>query len=128
MGDYSASYVPVMGHAWFAKPSITEANLEGVDQNDILAAYVALFNSQPFLKLLEIFSPHVAGGQFDLSVRYVTPIPLPNLAELSLDLRLGRSIAELAELGRRVDLSDRSWLSRNTRLVNALYGAEISNL
>ena len=58
---------------------------EGLEILDILAAYVALFNSTAFIRLLSIYSPNVAGGQFDLSWRHVAPIFVPNLYELSLD-------------------------------------------
>jgi hypothetical protein len=65
-GDYDAKYLPVMGHIWFPDERIAAEGDDGLSLRDILAAYVALFNSSPFVKLLQIFSPHVAGGQFDL--------------------------------------------------------------
>ena len=86
VGDYKAKYLVVMGHVWLPSELLNDADDDGLDLCDILAAYVALFNSPPFVKLLGFFAPHVAGGQFDLSWRHVEHIPTPNLRELSLDL------------------------------------------
>jgi hypothetical protein len=124
-GDYDAKYLPVMGHVWLPGERIKVAGDEALSLKEILAAYVALFNSEPFVKLLEIFSPHVAGGQFDLSWRHVAPIPTPNLRELSFDQHRGRLVLELAKSGYSIDLADSSWRSRNNQLVTTLYGAQI---
>jgi hypothetical protein len=91
----------------------------------VLAAYVAVFNSLTFVKLLEMFSPHVAGGQFDLSSRHVTLIPMPDLRELSMDLDRGRLVSELVKSGRAINLADSEWRSHNNQLVTFLYGAQI---
>lgn len=91
----------------------------------MLGAYAALFNSNVFVKLLEIFAPHVAGGQFDLSQRHVAQIPTPNFRELSLDLERGRIVSELAKSGHTIDLTDPSWRARNNELVTNLYGPQI---
>jgi adenine-specific DNA-methyltransferase len=124
-GDYNAEYVPVMGHVWLPGDPLKLGEDDGFDLHEVLAAYVAILNSSPFVKLLEIFSPHVAGGQFDLSSRHVASIPIPNLRELSLDLDRGRLVSELAKSGRSIDLSDPFWRSRNNQLATDLYGAHI---
>jgi adenine-specific DNA-methyltransferase len=97
--------------------------LAGLPLADIVAGYVALFNSSPFAKLLSLYAPHVAGGQFDLSARHVNPIPLPDLRALSIDPRAGRRVSELAILGRTVNVSDPSWRARTAQTVAEMYGA-----
>ena len=123
-GDYGAEYVPVMGHIWLPGKRLGAAGDESLGLREILAAYVALFNSSVFVKLLEIFSPHVAGGQFDLSWRHVAPLPTPNLRELSFDLDKGRIVSELAKSGRSIDLADPTWRSHNNQMVTNLYGSQ----
>jgi adenine-specific DNA-methyltransferase len=123
--DYDAAYLVVMGHLWLPRDQLKESNIEALDLRAILAAYVALFNSSPFVKLLEIFAPHVAGGQFDLSQRHVAQIPTPDLRELSLDPERGRVVSELAKSGGTINLADPSWRSRNNELVTSLYGSQI---
>lgn len=123
VGDYEAAYVAVMGHVWMPKEALGAADDESLALADLLAAYVALFNSSPFAKLLSLYSPHVAGGQFDLSARHVNPIPLPDLRALSTDPRAGRRVSELAMLGRSVDVTDPHWRSRTAQIVAEMYGA-----
>ena len=124
IGDYAAEFLPVMGHIWIPKPILIEADGDAGDlpTTDILAAYVALFNSTPFVKLLSQYSPHVAGGQFDLSSRHVAPIPVPNLRDFSVDPERGRAVSELAAQGRKIDLTDTSWRTRTIQIVTGLYG------
>ena len=79
VGDYDVKFYAVMGHVWTLKSPTTDdhshnsdANESGPEQlseRDILAAFVALCNSSIFAKLLGLYAPHVAGGQFDLSAR-----------------------------------------------------------
>jgi hypothetical protein len=123
VGDYEAEYVAVMGHVWTPRPALAETNDDALPLAEILAAYVAMFNSSPFAKLLSLYAPHVAGGQFDLSARHVNPMPLPDLRALSIDPRAGRWVSELATLGRAVNVADASWRSRTTQIVAEMYGA-----
>jgi len=124
-GDYDASYVPVMGHIWLPKHRLAAISRNALSIQEVLAAYVAVFNSTPFVRLLELFSPHVAGGQFDLSSRHVGLMPIPDLRELSMDIERGRLVSDLAKSGRTIDLADGNWRSHNNQLVTALYGAQI---
>lgn len=123
VGDLEAQYVPVMGHVWTPKPVLTEAGEEALPLADIVGSYVGLCNSAPFAKLLDLYAPHVAGGQFDLSARHVNSIPLPDLRALSTDLRAGRLVNDLARLGQKVDVNDREWRNRTALIVAELYGA-----
>lgn len=122
VGDYKADYVAVMGHVWTPKAPLVEADDEALPLADLMAAYVAMFNSSPFIKLLSLYAPHVAGGQFDLSARHVNPIPLPDLRALSIDPRAGRRVSELSMLGKRVDVTDQAWRSRTAQIVAEMYG------
>lgn len=123
VADQDAAYVPVMGHVWTPRAILAETDADALPLGELLAAYTALFNSTPFAKLLALFAPHVAGGQFDLSARHVNPMPLPDLRALSLDPRAGRRIGELSLLGRNVDVADARWRSLTTQIVAEVYGA-----
>jgi hypothetical protein len=121
--DYNAEYLPVMGHIWRPKtPLIDHDETRSLSMLEIIAAYTALFNSSVFVKLLSIYAPHVAGGQYDVSSRHVAPIPIPNLRELSLDPSRGRRVRELAEIGRSIDVADPVWRTRAVQLIVDLYG------
>lgn len=130
VGDYEASYFAVMGHVWTMKPRAgagladTDAapDDERLAERDLLAAYVGLCNSSLFVRLLGLYAPSVAGGQFDLSRRHVAPIPVPDLHALSLDPTTGRAVRALGSLGLRVDLGNPEWRRASTDLVGYLYG------
>ncbi|MBA9068028.1 hypothetical protein FHR71_001763 [Methylobacterium sp. RAS18] len=129
-GDYDASHFAVMGHVWTMKPC-AGADLAGPDatpddeqlaERDLLAAYVGLCNSSLFVRLLGLYAPNVAGGQFDLSRRHVAPIPVPDLHAMSLDPATGRAVRALGILGLRVDLGSPEWRRASADLVGYLYG------
>ena len=122
--DLEARYIVVQGFAWFPRWT---ASLAGFLTQDVLAAYMAVMNSTPFARLLEVFSPQVAGGQFDLSARYVKPIPVPHLPALSADERTGQLITDLAKLGNKPRFSDPDWRAMADRLTTELFGGDIFN-
>jgi hypothetical protein len=128
VGDYEAAYFAVMGHVWTLKmpdggdASEHDDGSEELTEQDLLAAFVGLVNSTVFTKLLSMYAPHVAGGQYDLSARHVKPVPLPDLHLLSLNPDTGRAVRELAVLGRNVDLGSAEWTHNVIRLVDLLYG------
>jgi len=127
--DVDGIHLPVMGHAWILKDGQQGEAEDEVPLSHLLFAYSALLNSEPFARLLAIYSPHVAGGQFDLSTRHVNPIPVPNLLELSAEANRGSAIEELALLGRNVDVTNPMWRARVSNLVALLYGTSaISSL
>jgi hypothetical protein len=126
-GDYEAEYFAVMGHVWTLKSRVSGPTNEGqvneqLTEKELLAAFVALCNSELFIRLLALYAPHVAGGQFDLSSRHLTPIPIPDLQLLSLDPDAGRVVRELTRLGREVNVSKSHWREDSNRLVERLYG------
>jgi hypothetical protein len=126
--DLDARFIVVQGFAWLPKwrgvVDDEDIGAAAVSTADLLCAYAALMNSQRFARVLELFSPHVAGGQFDLSPRYVHAIPTPNLAELARDERTGRLVARLAELGHEPRLDDAEWRATADRITTELYGGE----
>ena len=119
--DLDARYIVVQGYAWLPKwtTSSTQLPLE-----DALAAYMAIMNSTPFGRLLEIFSPHVAGGQCNLSPRYVKHMPVPDLPALYDREATNPTITLLAELGHSPRFSHSNWRSRVDRLTTTLFGGE----
>lgn len=132
VADFDASYVAVMGHVWLLKPQsgqqlISEADMEEptgqrIDKKELLAAYAAICNSIPFAKLLALYSPSVAGGQFDLSARHIAPIPVPDLQLMALAPDTGRAVRELAQLGREIQQPSPEWEQRVNALTAYLYG------
>lgn len=80
--DNHGHYVPIQAYAWFPKRPLGSETAESALIPTLLKAYCALFNSAAFSKLLSVFSDRVAGGQFDLSPRFVNAIPIPNLKNL----------------------------------------------
>ena len=96
--DLDAAYIPSTGFAWFAKSIIVDGLTDDFPLADILQAYAELFNSEEFSKTLQYYSPHVSGGQYDLSPRYVNNVPLPNFTELILDPVKGEAVRELVRL------------------------------
>ena len=125
--DIDGVFIVVQGFAWFPKwegSSGEDGDLVVFPRRQLLCAYAALMNSQRFGRILELFSPHVAGGQFDLSPRYVDAIPMPDLGTLASDERAGRLITRLAELGSEPRLSDADWRVATDRITSELYGGD----
>jgi adenine-specific DNA-methyltransferase len=74
--DAAGEHIVVQGHSWLPRPEFRDEFSENA-----ASAYVALLNSDEFEKLVRARASQVAGGQFDLSKRYVDDVPLPNLFE-----------------------------------------------
>ena len=126
--DLEAVHIVVQGYAWFPKWEVPEGILgadEGEPVKDLLAAYVAIMNSTPVQRLLRVFSPHVAGGQFDLGPKYVNQVPLPNIPVLMSDERAGRAISTLVELTRDDGRMESGLSESADDLTIQLYGREV---
>lgn len=116
--DESGEYALVQGFAWLISSSTSwgesvESEEPGntletmIDAKALYKAYLALLNSSLFESLLQEYCPRVAGGQYDLSPRYVNHIPIPDLHTLSIDNPdLGSSVRTLAEEGEKIQLDD----------------------
>lgn len=127
--DLASNFLVVQGYVWFLKDTQPTDEREedemALPVDDLLCAYMGIFNSPRFRGVLELFSPHVAGGQFNLSPRYVHHIPVPNLADIARDERMGRLISRLVELGREPRLTDVGWIDLTDRITTELYGGDI---
>ena len=126
--DLEARHIVVQGYAWFPKwevPGGVSTVDDGESVKDWLAAYVAIMNSTPFQRLLQVFSPHVSGGQFDLSPKYVKHIPVPNIPALVCDERAGHAVSTLAALVRGDNRMDSSWRDTADHLTAQLYGPKL---
>jgi hypothetical protein len=104
--DKTGEFAVVQGHGWLWKHSPSSMELEGEEANrwffrtELPFAYLAIFNSGVFERLLALFCPRVQGGQFDLSNRFVDKVPLPDLSQT--DMVDGDVCASLVEMGRRI--------------------------
>lgn len=123
MADVSADYVPVMGFAWFPKGALLGGDAEFDMRGVVLSAYASLFNSGTFMRILRAYSPHVSGGQFDLSPRYAKAVPIPNLAELLVDEVRSEQISRLSELA-HTSTTSTPWIGVE-EIVTGIYGREI---
>ena len=126
--DLLPSFLVVQGYVWFLKNEQTADEMEedeiSLPVDDLLCAYMSIMNSRRFGKVLELFSPHVAGGQFNLSPRYVGHIPIPNLDDLARDERMGHLISKLVELGRKSLPTEVSRTDLADRITTELYGKD----
>ncbi len=128
--DENGEYVIVQGFGWLARSLLKqELVLLPEEARDeywaiILDAYLALLNSSLFSLLLAEFCPHVAGGQYNFSKRFVDHIPMPNLAAFGLESPLlGSAIRALAEEGKKIRLNglDSVYQPYTNRLVADVY-------
>lgn len=110
--DETGDYAVVQGYAWLWKklakklvkkpvlPSTQDDLQQSLHETPFPWAYVALFNSTVFGRILACYCPRVQGGQFNLSKRFVKKAPLPNLG--TAEAFATGIVEELATLGRRV--------------------------
>jgi predicted RNA methylase len=83
-------------------------------------AYLAVLNSGIFQSVLAHYCPTVRGGQYDLSVRFVRNVPLPDLTDATKVT--GRAVSELAEYGRKITTGRFPPLGALDRAVSRVYG------
>ena len=81
----------VVGHAWLLKAGSIEREL--LDR-EVYTAILAYLNSSTAYDLIEYLSPQIAGGQLDLSNKYLGRMPIPNFSVLAPE-----SLAELIMTG-----------------------------
>ena len=92
--DASGDFVVVVGYAWLLKRGTVA---RGITSKEIYLATLAYLNSSVAHDLIEYMSPQVAGGQLDLSSKYLNSLPVPNLAVLP-----PTTLVELIQLGKRI--------------------------
>lgn len=123
--DSSGEFVVHQGHAWLWKKSprqadpVDDAN-EWFTSTELPYAYLAIFNSGWFEKMLGLWCPRVQGGQFDLSNRFVDQIPVPDLAS---ERSTAKTVDDLAKLGRWIHSGRQVDLAGLHEAVAAVYGS-----
>ena len=121
--DTDSRFVVVQGHAWILKGEPEDAGVSrALDVEQVLSAYCALLNSSYFRTLLDIFCPVVAGGQYDLSRRYVEQVPVPDLAVMLQADTEQTTIETLSELGREPKVGDWQWEEDLEEAARRVYG------
>ena len=124
--DLEGEYLPCTGHVWIPKVESILADENEEVQNEVvchvLLAYTALLNSRIFARLVSLRSNMVAGGQFDLSSRFVSDLDVPNLWEKACDPFLAKYVRELSRVtaGRLEGVYDQ--VESVERVVAQLYG------
>lgn len=135
--DPQGLYAVVQGYAWFPRAEAAGPDVADADEDDVydpastagttilpdlLPAFAALFNSEPFHTVLRLFSSYVGGGQYDLSPRFVNKVPIPDLVSAARDERSGSMLAQLTRLGTHMAPQDPEWRAQVNSVVRSLYG------
>ena len=127
--DFNSEFVVVQGYAWILKAEPEgEGSSSALDHEALLNAYCALFNSAYFSTLLEVFCPVVAGGQYDLSRRYVESIPVPDLLEMFETGTEHEAIHVLSELGSEPRTEHWEWQEGVDSAARTVYGGVVDEL
>ena len=95
--DEKGDYVVVAGHGWNWRGPLPGDH--PFTSTRLPWAYLALLNSTVFERILSWFSVPLEGGQFRLEPRFLSRIPLPNLAG---DEMAPEVIEHLVSIGREV--------------------------
>jgi hypothetical protein len=122
--DENAIFIPVQAHAWFPRSATGSGYAWPAEYGAAishLTAYCTLLNSRTFSRLLAVFSHRVAGGQFNLSPRFVREIPLPWLG----GNEAAQIAKELSDLALASDLMSRTWLDRAEELAMSVWGRDL---
>jgi len=111
--DATGYFVVIVGHGWLLKkgrateeaPSDDDLVQEVVNvldgleptEDEIYLATLAYLSSSVAYDLIEYMSPQVAGGQLNLSNKYLGDLPIPDLVKLA-----PARLAELIRIGRMI--------------------------
>lgn len=129
--DLGSDVAVVQGYSWYPESGLIRASADttsdapGMVSPGFVAAYGALFNSRLFAILLDAFSAPVAGGQYDLSKRYVDAINLPDLGLLFADSSQRAIVVELERLGTDIRATDPRWAASADAAATAAYGLDL---
>ncbi len=127
--DADSKFVVVQGHAWILNGEPKDGGVPGaLEGEDVLNAYCALLNSGYFRTLLDVFCPVVAGGQYDLSRRYVEQVPVPDLREMLQAETEQTAIETLSELGREPRIGDWQWEEGVEKAARRVYGGVVDEI
>jgi predicted RNA methylase len=89
--DRDGKFVVVVGNAWLLNKGAVEF---AITEREVYLATLAYLNSKTAEAMLQYVSVQVAGGQWDLSNRYVGKMPIPNFARMD-----SMEIAQLVKFG-----------------------------
>ncbi|MBN8291896.1 hypothetical protein JI664_07975 [Rhodobacter sp. NTK016B] len=127
--DEVGRYLPSTGHVWTPKRILNlsveeheEEWSEGVAEAasiEVLRAYVTLLNSRAFVRLVSFRSVTIAGGQLDLSSRFVAPVHIPDLWEKSQTPLYSELVRALASAAVKREANSGGDIDR---IVASLYG------
>lgn len=132
--DEAAQFLPSTGHVWSPKDELLSSYLSSSDSHsqlegayeaatiELMRAYVTILNSRPFIRLASFRSVTIAGGQYDLSKRFISRVYLPNLWEKSLNPMLAEYVRELARHSNGAKDRSGNQDSHIDRIVARLYG------
>ena len=124
--DGTGRFIVVQGFGW-----LPAEDAERAFSQKAALAYLALFNSRFFSRLLSATSNHVGGGQWDLSPRFVNEIPIPWLgaayAASSFSAVDSVLLGDLSQLGEEIDRRSLHGLTQSEKdrleqAVEAAYG------
>lgn len=90
--DDDGSFVVIQGMAWVPK-----SQLKVSWSRSIALAYIAILNSPAFAELLGAVSKTVAGGQWNLSTKYVSDIRVPDLTRPTFPFELLQGLTEIGD-------------------------------
>lgn len=99
--DDRGDFVVLQGYGW-----LWTGDCDAFVEIGVPWCYISILNSTVFERLLECYCPSVQGGQFDLSVRFVEDVPLPDLTDEDVSGDVVRGLASLGESmsqGKKVD-------------------------
>lgn len=126
--DAGTNVAVVQGYSWYPVAGLVRAGTaSNVVSPGFVAAYGALFNTRLFATLLDAFSAPVAGGQYDLSKRYVDAINVPDLAALFADGSSRAVVMELERLGAEIRAADPQWAGAADEAAAAAYGLDLAS-
>jgi hypothetical protein len=77
--DRNGEFVVVVGNAWLLKKGVIPL---AITDEEVYYAALTYLSSAMAVDLLKYVSVQVSGGQFDLSNKYVSELPVPDLARL----------------------------------------------
>ena len=132
--DVGGDLAVVQGQSWYPKGGLARmaAAADKLDNLEVspgfIYSYTALFNSKLFAVLLEAFSYPMAGGQYDLSARYVDAIHLPDLGAMYDDERRRSIVIALERLGADVHAGEPIWAQEAQAMTAHAYGLSAERL
>ncbi len=113
--DKEGKFLLCQGFVWLPKKKLFK--------DEFYFAYLAVLHAPLINYLLEMVSVNVAGGQFNLSKRYLDNMPIPDLGNASFD-----SISYLIDIGKKINNGEPIDKNDLNQMVANLYGLNIDTL